>query len=87
MFQESTEPKKPKKLKKKEPVKVIVLPPCFICQKKGNVGLCNNKICNKAYHLRCLKLDEWPEGNIKRSENKLAKISFFLYLYQHLICK
>lgn len=77
MFQESTEPKKPKKLKKKEPVKVIVLPPCFICQKKGNVGLCNNKICNKAYHLRCLKLDEWPEGNIKRSENKLAKISFF----------
>ncbi|XP_072376046.1 uncharacterized protein [Diabrotica undecimpunctata] len=38
------------------------LPPCYICQRKGRVSLCNNKICNKAYHLRCLKLKERPDS-------------------------
>nr|XP_023029170.1 uncharacterized protein LOC111517303 [Leptinotarsa decemlineata]XP_023029171.1 uncharacterized protein LOC111517303 [Leptinotarsa decemlineata]XP_023029172.1 uncharacterized protein LOC111517303 [Leptinotarsa decemlineata] len=61
---QETESKRPKKTyKKKEPVKPLALPPCFICGRKGNVGPCNNKICNKAYHLKCLKMTEWPEGN------------------------
>ncbi|KAG5889203.1 hypothetical protein JTB14_033281 [Gonioctena quinquepunctata] len=61
---QETEVRKPKKTyKKKEPEKPLALPPCFICRRKGNVGACNNKICNKAYHLKCLKMTEWPEGN------------------------
>ncbi|XP_056637531.1 uncharacterized protein LOC130445723 [Diorhabda sublineata] len=55
---ESAETKKPKKeRKKKEPEKPLVLPPCYLCEKRGKVSLCNNKICNKAYHLSCLKLE------------------------------
>ncbi|CAG9828925.1 unnamed protein product [Diabrotica balteata] len=60
---DSTELRKPKKeKKKKEPEKPMELPPCYICQRKGRVSLCNNKICNKAYHLRCLKLKERPDS-------------------------
>ncbi|CAH1155865.1 unnamed protein product [Phaedon cochleariae] len=61
---QDTELKKPKKTyKKKEPVKPLALPPCFICKRRGDVGACNNKMCNKAYHLKCLNLTEWPEGS------------------------
>ncbi|XP_028134400.2 uncharacterized protein LOC114329479 isoform X1 [Diabrotica virgifera virgifera] len=60
---DSAELRKPKKeKKKKEPEKPMELPPCYICQRKGRVSLCNNKICNKAYHLRCLKLKERPDS-------------------------
>lgn len=25
---------------------------------------CNNKICNKYYHLQCVALTAWPEGTV-----------------------
>lgn len=25
---------------------------------------CHNKVCNKFYHLKCVDLDVWPEGNV-----------------------
>ncbi|CAH1969553.1 unnamed protein product [Acanthoscelides obtectus] len=43
--------------KKRKLTEPVVSQPCFICNKKDNVFTCNNKICNKAYHLKCLKLD------------------------------
>ncbi|KAJ8980552.1 hypothetical protein NQ317_001059 [Molorchus minor] len=50
-------------LRRKKVIEPIILPPCFVCGRKGNVGSCNNKVCNKAYHLKCLTMTHWPEGN------------------------
>ncbi|CAH0555529.1 unnamed protein product [Brassicogethes aeneus] len=52
-----------KHLKATKPVNVVNKNPCFICGKKGLVEACNNKICTKSYHLKCVKLDAWPDGN------------------------
>ncbi|XP_018579140.1 uncharacterized protein LOC108917152 isoform X2 [Anoplophora glabripennis] len=61
---QDTDIRKPKKsVKKKVPVEPVVLPPCFICGKKGLVISCNNKVCNKTYHQECLKTTEQVEGN------------------------
>nr|CAH7733445.1 unnamed protein product [Callosobruchus chinensis] len=43
--------------KKKKLAKPVVSQPCFICSRTDDVITCNNKMCNKAYHTKCLKLD------------------------------
>ncbi|VEN39926.1 unnamed protein product [Callosobruchus maculatus] len=45
------------KKKQKKLVEPVVSQPCFICSRTGNVITCNNKMCNKVYHKKCLKLD------------------------------
>ncbi|EFA10454.1 histone-lysine N-methyltransferase NSD2 [Tribolium castaneum] len=59
-------PKKSTKAKKKKtpPLEYVDNDnPCFICGKQGDVAACNNKICTKYYHLACVGLEAWPEGN------------------------
>lgn len=56
-----------KKIKKKKIVSTPQVPvinnePCFVCGKCDNVVACQNKICNKYYHLKCVNLESWPEG-------------------------
>lgn len=71
-----------KNFKKKKPVEQAILPPCFICQRKGtNVGLCNNKVCNKAYHLRCLNMLEWPEGKILFFLHFLSLLFYLCFVF------
>lgn len=61
-------PKKLKKTKKRKPVHIVPatptpnLDPCFIRGQTGEVVACQNKICNKFYHLKCVDLEVWPEG-------------------------
>lgn len=63
---------KQKKVKKKKIEQKLTIPqvpvvdnvPCFVCGIQGNVAPCNNKICNKYYHLHCLNMEIWPEGMI-----------------------
>ncbi|KAJ8934032.1 hypothetical protein NQ318_014203 [Aromia moschata] len=51
-------------MKKKTPLEPVIVHRCFVCgMKEKDVVPCNNKICNKAYHLKCLQMSEWPEGN------------------------
>lgn len=96
-FKES-EYKKPKKeKKKKKPPKPVALPPCFVCKRKGKVIICDNKVCNKAYHAKCLKEDERPNGtnfirssfhdNITDDNCFRYQISLSLAQLQHLLQK
>ncbi|KAI4461952.1 set domain protein [Holotrichia oblita] len=36
--------------------------PCFVCGETGEVSVCNNKICTKSYHLRCVNLETLPDS-------------------------
>ncbi|XP_018319115.1 uncharacterized protein LOC108732676 isoform X2 [Agrilus planipennis] len=67
-------PESTKKAKKKESLskkKTISSPTtvtindnvCFVCEKSGEVRGCCYKVCNKFYHLKCVSLQYWPEGN------------------------
>lgn len=87
---QDTEIKKTKRyVKKKVPTEPVVLPPCFVCGKKGLVITCNNKVCNKTYHIKCLNTVEPIEGkstflyNIFLTENKLF---FPLFLGNKFTC-
>ncbi|XP_030759149.1 uncharacterized protein LOC115884634 isoform X2 [Sitophilus oryzae] len=47
---------------KKKSVSAPTMPSCFLCKGRSQSDLiCNNKACNKGYHLKCLKLEEMPE--------------------------
>lgn len=55
--------KSPKK-KVKHPVKISE-EECFICHEIGELILCDNKTCPKAYHIECLKKSKKPQGKSK----------------------
>lgn len=56
------QPKKTRKYVKKSLAPEPIAPPCFVCGKKNSNVTCNNKFCNKGYHLKCLELTEMPDG-------------------------
>lgn len=59
-------PKSKLKKKKRSPTPSETVPVsenvCFICKKIGEVSSCQNKMCNKFYHLKCVNLHSWPDG-------------------------
>lgn len=60
------QPKKIRKYIKKSLAPEPIAPPCFVCGKKKSNVTCNNKFCNKGYHLKCLELTEMPDGKFLR---------------------
>lgn len=84
-YQDETQ-KKLKKLgkmgRKKQPSLLSKAPisdsPCFVCGEHGDVGSCHNKNCNKFYHLKCVDLTVWPEGEFKNLRNILFIVTYYV---------
>jgi hypothetical protein len=61
--QNSSDSEKPKKKKvKKRKEKKVYDNDCFRCGDGGELLLCDQGTCTRAYHLKCLKLDKPPTG-------------------------
>lgn len=58
--------KKGKEVKKKRKSSVVTVKlhddDCFRCGQGGELVMCDNSRCSRAYHLRCLKLSKLPLG-------------------------
>ena len=85
--QNSSDSEKPKKKKKrKEKKKKVYDNDCFRCGDGGELLLCDQTSCTRAYHLKCLKLEKPPTGQHRYHSMRAILLFILVRLTGRWVC-